>query len=61
MFHGRRAVELAPQDPVSIYNLGVIHYDRLEIDQGDCPRSAARWCSIPPMMARISSWPRRCC
>jgi hypothetical protein len=29
--HGRRAVDLAPDEPNGHYNLGIVHYDRMEI------------------------------
>ncbi|MBI3515529.1 MAG: glycosyltransferase family protein [Proteobacteria bacterium] len=39
--HGRRAVALAPDDAHAYYNLGLAHYDRLEIDQASaCQRAA---------------------
>ena len=41
--HGRRAVTLDPGDAVGWYNLGVTHYDRLEVEASiSCERRAVR-------------------
>ena len=46
---------------VRAYNLGVIHYDRLEIDASDRIDAPARSNSIPPRPRRISNWRKVCC
>ena len=40
----RRAIDLAPDDPVCLHNLAVIHYHRLELD--DCIASAEKALTI---------------
>jgi Tfp pilus assembly protein PilF len=47
---GRRAVELAPEDPVALANLGVIHGERLEL--ADAERCQRRALQLDPGSAR---------
>ena len=58
--HGLRAVELAADDAKAHYNLGILYYDRLEIDAAIFHERQAL--ALDPSMAGAHlSWPKPCC